>query len=194
MSIDAAAEQVTTVVMGEGDPLPPVNDRFRGASIIAEMFLAERPRLLRFVARWVGREDAEDLVQQAFLRVAAKGENYANAIEAPHAFLRKVTVNLMRNEARHARRTDGAAHISIDDVIIPGPDPMAALEARDQLERIEVALRKLKPFTRDVFVAHRVDGYSYEEIAQRTGLSVRGVEKQMRTAIKKLGRHLRQHG
>ena len=194
MNINAATDAVATVSISEEDPLPPTGERSGRGNVIGDMFRAERPKLLRFLARWTGREGAEDVVQQAFLRVAAKGEEYAAAIEAPHAYLRTVTLNLMRNAARHDARTERAGHVPIDDVVVPGPDPMAALEARDQLARIEAALRKLKPFTRDIFVAHRVDGYSYEEIAQRTGLSVRGVEKQMRTAIQKLGRHLRQHG
>ncbi len=72
-------------------------------------------------------------------------------------------------------------------------DPVAALEARDRLARIEEAVLRLKPLTREIFLACRLDGYSYAEIAERTGLSVRGVEKQMSRAIKQLGRHLRAH-
>lgn len=177
--------------IADDEPLPPERSREAVAGAIGQMYRNERPRLLRFFARWTGHEGAEDMVQQAFLRMATKGEEYAAAIDAPQPFLRKVGLNLVRNQARHEARIDRARHVSIDDVDIAGPDPMAALEARDQLVRIEAALNKLKPFTRDIFVAHRVDGYSYEEIARRTGLSVRGVEKQMRTAIKKLGRHLR---
>ena len=70
-------------------------------------------------------------------------------------------------------------------------DTITHLEARDRLARIEAAMMTLKPLTREIFLACRLDGYSYAEIAQRTGLSVRGVEKQMSRAIKKLGRHLR---
>jgi len=194
MSINAATDGVATVSISEEDPLPPTRERFGRTSVIGDMFRAERPKLLRFLARWTSREGAEDIVQQAFLRMAAKGEDHASAIDGPHSYLRKATLNLMRDQARQDVRTDRARHVPIEDVVISGPDPLAALEARDQLARIEAALNKLKPFTRDVFVAHRVDGYSYEEIAQRTGLSIRGVEKQMRTAIQKLGRHLRQHG
>ncbi len=72
-------------------------------------------------------------------------------------------------------------------------DPVAALEARDRLARIEEAVLRLKPLTREIFLACRLDGYSYAEIAERTGLSVRGVEKQMSRAIRQLGRHLRAH-
>ena len=52
---------------------------------------------------------------------------------------------------------------------------------------------RLKPLTRQIFLACRLDGYSYAEIAEQTGLSIRGVEKQMSRAIKQLGRHLRDH-
>jgi RNA polymerase sigma-70 factor (ECF subfamily) len=46
----------------------------------------------------------------------------------------------------------------------------------------------LKPITRQIFLAHRVDGYSYGEIAERTGLSVKGVEKHMSRAIAHIDR------
>lgn len=46
--------------------------------------------------------------------------------------------------------------------------------------------------TRNVFLARRLDGYSYVEIAERTGLSVRAVEKQMSRAIQQLAKHMRE--
>jgi RNA polymerase sigma-70 factor (ECF subfamily) len=55
-------------------------------------------------------------------------------------------------------------------------DAIAVLESRVLLRRIELAFSKLKPKTREIFLAHRLDGLSYAEIAQRTGLSVSGVE------------------
>jgi RNA polymerase sigma-70 factor (ECF subfamily) len=51
------------------------------------------------------------------------------------------------------------------------------------LQRLELALQRLKPRTREIFLAHRIDGYSYVEIAALTGLSVKGVEKHMSRAI-----------
>jgi len=64
------------------------------------------------------------------------------------------------------------------------------MEQRDTLRRIERAVEKLKPRTREIFLAHRVDGLSYAEIAERTGLSIKGVEKQMSKAIAKIDRML----
>jgi RNA polymerase sigma-70 factor (ECF subfamily) len=67
-----------------------------------------------------------------------------------------------------------------------GDDLQAQLEARDILGRLEAAMLRLAPKTRKVFVARRIDGYSYKEIAARTGLSVKRVEKHMTRAIAQL--------
>lgn len=64
------------------------------------------------------------------------------------------------------------------------------LESRDTLRRLEFAISKLKPKTRAIFLAHRLDGLSYNEIAELTGLSVKGIEKQMSKAIAKIDRLL----
>jgi RNA polymerase sigma factor (sigma-70 family) len=66
---------------------------------------------------------------------------------------------------------------------LAGADPHAALEARDQLRRAEEAIARLKPKTRDIFLMHRFDGMSYEEIAAKQGMSVKGVEKQIAKAL-----------
>lgn len=58
------------------------------------------------------------------------------------------------------------------------------------LRRLEAIMLKLKPRTRAIFIAHRIDGLSYAEIAERTGLSVKGVEKQMSKAIAHIDRML----
>jgi RNA polymerase sigma-70 factor (ECF subfamily) len=65
------------------------------------------------------------------------------------------------------------------------------LEARDQLERVQNALAGLTPKTRDIFLAHRLDGMSYKDIATQTGLSLKGVEWHMTKAIAHLDRLLR---
>ncbi|MFX8262640.1 sigma factor-like helix-turn-helix DNA-binding protein, partial [Acinetobacter baumannii] len=69
-----------------------------------------------------------------------------------------------------------AQHVPADEESLAGPDMIAALEARDLLNRLQGALMRLNPKTREIFLAHRVDGVSYSDIAKRMGLSVKGVE------------------
>ncbi|WEK02192.1 MAG: sigma-70 family RNA polymerase sigma factor [Candidatus Sphingomonas phytovorans] len=177
-----------------GDPLPP-EDRYeqdRGepgrASLLGMLYRTHRNRLLRFVRRKGRGEDAEDIVQQAYCRVAGLGQGNLDMIDTPEAYLLKASENLVRDAARARARHAADQHVSDDDVPLQGHDQIAALEARDALRRIEAALARLKPRTREIFLAHRIDGYSYAEIATRTGLSIKTVEMHMTRAITYLHR------
>jgi RNA polymerase sigma-70 factor (ECF subfamily) len=60
----------------------------------------------------------------------------------------------------------------------------------DLLRRLETALANMPRIQRQIFLAHRLDGMSFAEIARRTGLSQRQVERQMARALAKLDKQL----
>ena len=110
-------------------------------------------------------------------------------IQQPEAFLRHVSTNLLRDWGRAKalrERSQPTIEIASDEQL----DQVAALESRDTLRRLEHALSKLKPRSREIFLAHRIQGFTYSEIADRTGLGIKGVEKQMSKAIAKIDRLL----
>jgi RNA polymerase sigma factor (sigma-70 family) len=156
------------------------------------LYREQSPRLLRSLTRRTANaEDARDLVQEIFCRVAslAAGTNL-QAIERPHAYLSRIATNLLRDRAKRASRRMQESHVPADEATLAGTDQQRFLETRDMLRRVETAVLRLRPKTREIFMAHRVEGLSYAEIAQRTGLSVKGVEKQMSKAIAALDRML----
>ncbi|MFT4053362.1 MAG: hypothetical protein QM681_02565 [Novosphingobium sp.] len=53
----------------------------------------------------------------------------------PETYLRRVTRNLIRDEARSAYRRSTPFHVHCEDLPLAGPDPVAQLEARDTLAR-----------------------------------------------------------
>ena len=63
------------------------------------------------------------------------------------------------------------------------PDP-------DLLRRLEEAMLNIPKLQREIFMAHRLDAMSYSEIARRTGLTVRQVERHMARALYKLDKQL----
>jgi len=67
---------------------------------------------------------------------------------------------------------------------------MSPTHDSEKLRRLEQAVRNLPKLQREVFLAHRLDGLSYEEIAYLTGLSVPYVERQMAKAIYKLAKQM----
>src|SRR3546814_2966147 len=59
------------------------------------------------------------------------------------------------------------------------------------LARAEMALLTLPRFTREVFLAHRIDDLSYADIASITGTSKRRIEQEMARAIHGIDRAMR---
>jgi len=177
-----------TPVLGDGDPLPP-NDRVADrAPMLERLYRAQSPRLLRFFARRLSDQDANDLVNDAFVRFARTRAVNNGDVEDPEAFLQQVAKNVLRDRAR------AAFHRSVVDIdpddrsARGGSDPVAALEARDMLGRMQRALDRLPAKTRAIFMAHRLDGATYAELADRYGLSVKGIEWHMSNAIARLHR------
>lgn len=157
---------------------------------LAAIYRQQRPRILRFLSGRTAPDRAEDLVQDAFVRLAAFPPDGLQAVRSPGPYLRRSAINALCNEALLSQRQSANCHVPVDEVDLVAPDQIRALEARDTLRRVEQATLRLRPLTREIFMAHRLDGYSYQEIAERTGLSVKGVEKHMSRAIAKLHRLL----
>jgi RNA polymerase sigma-70 factor (ECF subfamily) len=155
------------------------------------LYREESPRLLRSLSRRTSNnEEARDLLQEIFCRLARLRADGPLRLERPHAYLSRIATNLLRDRGKRALRQMSGNHVSADEAVLPGIDQQRLLESRDMLTRVEAAMLKLRPKTREIFMAHRIDGLSYAEIAERTGLSIKGVEKQMSKAIAKIDRML----
>lgn len=175
-----------------GDPVPPAQDHSSPEPLCLEtLYRAESPRLLRSLARrTASREDAHDLLHEIFCRLARLEATGPVPVDRPQAYLSRIATNLLRDRAKHASRHMATSHVPADANALAANDQQRLLESRDMLTRVEAAMLKLRPKTREIFMAHRVDGLSYAEIAERTGLSIKGVEKQMSKAIAKIDRLL----
>jgi RNA polymerase sigma factor (sigma-70 family) len=165
---------------GDGDDRIQVQQLYREHSLSLERQLTRKTGC---------RELARELVNETFLRLLRMAPGNLGRIEQPEAFLRRVSTNLLRDWARSAalrKRSQSTLELACDRQF----DQVRVLESRDTLRRLEHAVGKLKPKTREIFLAHRIHGFSYAEIAERSGLSVKGVEKQMSKAIAKIDRLL----
>jgi RNA polymerase sigma factor (sigma-70 family) len=157
---------------------------------VQQLYREHNLSLVRQLTRKTGcRELARDLANETFLRLLRMAPGKLRCIEQPEAFLRHVSANLLRDWARAAalrQRSQPTLELASDQQI----DQIAMLESRDTLRRLELAVGRLKPRTREIFLAHRIHGFTYAEIAERTGLTIKGVEKQMSKAIAKIDRFL----
>lgn len=129
--------------------------------------------LIAFLRRRFGRQDAEELAQETYVRAAGAG----GRLRSPRAFLARVAINAARDQAR--RRA--ARPVLVSDERVTG----AALIDGSQAEALllKQLILGLPPRLREVFLLSRFGGLTYEEIAHRCGLSVKTVEARMTKAL-----------
>ena len=125
--------------------------------------------------------DADDLVQEAWVRLACYERE--QTVDQPEAFLMRAALNLSIDSYR-ARASHGE-EVLLDEVVLVDATPSveAVLLGRERMARLSVCLGRLNDKTRDIFLAHRIDGMSYLEIARRHKLSVSSVEKHIAKAM-----------
>jgi len=141
-------------------------------------------RHLRNVLRRHGRTDqeAEDLIQDAFVRLECYRRE--KPVDQPEAFLVRTVLNLSVDSFRHNSRHPEAETLTEDTVVIDtAPRPDEVCMARQRLNRLSEGLEALSPQTRDIFLAHRLEGLGQAEIAKRHGLSLSSVEKHIAKAL-----------
>ena len=160
-------------------------------AFLVDLYRSESPKLMRILSRrTASTDDALDLVQEIFFRFVRLRGQGPSSLERPQAYLRRIAANLLKDRAKTDFRHAAALHIVADEEALPGHDQLRLLESRDMLRRLEASMMRLRPRTREIFMAHRIDGMTYVEIAEQTGLTVKGVEKQMSKALAKLDRML----
>ena len=156
---------------------------------VASLYRSQRSWLLRFFSRRTADpQEAQDLVQETFVRMI--GVDAGPDVRKPEAYLTRIAQNLLRDRAKMRVRRSASAHIPADDANLAGTDQNRLLETRDLLDRLDRAMLELAPATREVFMAHRLEGLTYAEIAERTGLTIKQVEKAISRSLLELDRAL----
>jgi RNA polymerase sigma factor (sigma-70 family) len=115
-------------------------------------------------------QDAEDLVQEAWVRLARYLRE--QVVDQPEAFLMRTALNLSI-DAHRARMTRGDEVLAEDVVIIDlAPTAEAAILAKERVARLYEGVSRLSETTRAIFLSHRLDGLTYGEIARARGVNV----------------------
>lgn len=165
-----------------------------GSPLMA-LYLSKRADLLRFfTARTSSRAEAEDIVQEIYLKISV---SEPDALENAAAYLYRLGANVMLDRLRSRRRSvtrDDAYYQTFRSDVhgadaAEAPDPEAAIDASRRLARVMHAVQELPPQCKRVFVMHKIDGLSYAEVAQALGVSRSAVEKHMIAALKRLAEH-----
>jgi RNA polymerase sigma-70 factor (ECF subfamily) len=155
-------------------------------------YLELRPTLVRYFAAKLGSTaQAEDLVQELYLRVrAADGRS---EVADAKAWLFRAGSNLLIDMRRRDIRAANRDHAWMDRHEPPGvepataePSPERAVASRQDLARVLDLVAAMPPRMGQAFRLVRIEQLSQAEAAQRMGLSVKAVEKHLTAALRRL--------
>ena len=152
------------------------------------------PLLSYFLRRVRDRAHAEDLVQDALLRVIRAAES--EVIEHPESYVFKVAANLLKDSRRHAVRHPTVPHTAVeedltgelDETLVDERSPERVLDGEISLAQVLHALSELSELTRNVFILFRLEHMKQKDIAALYGIAQSTVEKHVMRAVLHLGR------
>jgi RNA polymerase sigma-70 factor, ECF subfamily len=167
------------------DPDRELVDRTVAGDLMAFEALVERHRAIvyRVAARTVGRDEAEDVSQDAFLRAFHRLPGFRG--DAPfRAWLLRITHNVALNQV--ARQLPEPVDTLNPTRETGDPDrdrmPAESLEGHERRRRLEAKLRLLAAPHRAVLVLRDIEGLTYEEIAEVTGTPLGSVKGRLHRA------------
>lgn len=168
---------------------------------ISETIAREQARLRQFIRNRVpDAGDAEDIFQEVFYELV-HAYRLMKPVEQVGAWLFRVARNRIIDLFRSKRpaslgndsmlTTEDGEPNSWED-LLPSPDagPEAAFARSVLLEELDAALEDLPGEQRDIFVAHEIEGRSFKELSEATGVSINTLLSRKRYAMLQLRRRL----
>ena len=169
----------------------------RDASAVAALYDRHARALYSFVHHILrDTAEAEDILQEVFLRVWEKAATYDPVLGSPMAWLVRIARNraIDKVRSRRSRPVTQSADETLDerlfDAVAPAPDPERATSESEQQRALAGALSRLAPEQRVLIEQAFFMGYTQSELAERFGLPLGTVKTRIRTGMLAMREHL----
>ncbi len=147
---------------------------------IVETYYARSLRFARAMLRHP--DDAEDTVQEAFVRLYRALPRFEER-QRFESWLFQILGTCCRT-ANTARHREHARIVNDDKVLerIPSPDDPSAGFEHEWGDEVRLALAEIPEYNREIFLLHYIEGLSYDEIAQMTGVRQSALKMRVKRA------------
>lgn len=152
-------------------------------SALRDLFLARYGAFRKRLKLRLGSEDlANDALHEAWLKVDSLGD--AVEVKYPSAYLFRIALNIAEDQRRGQARTLSVPEVeALYDMADEMADTHRIALGRAELQALEAALDELPRRRRAIVIAARIEEVPHREIAERFGISLRTVEKELRAGL-----------
>lgn len=163
----------------------------RDAAALGELYDRHHRLLFSLILRMLrDRGEAEDVLQEVFVRVWDRAGSYSPALGTPSAWLVRIARNRAIDRLRARQVRAGLAEplelapLAAD--VDSSPDPELLTAAAEERRIILDALEGLPPEQRTLIESAFYEGYTQSELAEKFGLPLGTVKTRIRTAMQTL--------
>ena len=157
----------------------------KNAHLIEQLSGADHEEIRAYASRRVGRQEADDIVQDAYLQLLKRDDR--DAIREPRAFLFRVianlSVDLWRKTNRRADAEIDDRDFEADSFISRQPGPEALISSRLEFDNFLGVLDELPAIQRHAFILNKIEGLGHAEIAERLGVSAKSIQRYLVEAM-----------
>jgi RNA polymerase sigma-70 factor (ECF subfamily) len=156
-----------------------------------ELVLKHKKRLFNLVYWFLGDyQDANDCAQETFIKVFKSIKNFRFE-SAFSTWLYRIAVNTCKNRLKSSAHrwkkktvsletSDGSKNgNSFSEIVNGSPTPVIALEKKERMIRIQKAINSLPEEQNQVVVLRDIQGLSYQDISDITGLNLGTVKSRL---------------
>jgi len=153
-----------------------------GWAALQQRLLLRYGELKKRLTRYLGSaERAGDALHDTWLRLERGGD--LARVRSPDTYLFRVAINMARDNLRSENRlvttSDAQTLLGIAD---EAPDAARAAEGRSDIRALAAIMAELPPRRKAILLAARLEGLSRRDIAERYGVSVRFVHRELQAA------------
>lgn len=131
-------------------------------------------------------QQAEDIVQETFLKVWEKRDTVC--IDTVRAYLYTIANHIFINNYQQKKVVLKFINKTKDNKSVESPE--FEMEMKEFDAKLQRALSELSDKNREVFLMNRIDDFTYNDIAENLGISVKAVEKRMSKALEHLRKYI----
>ncbi len=124
---------------------------------------------------------ASDALQDTWLRLERGGD--LTTVRSPDTYLYSMAINIARDHQRAEHRRLTTSEIeTLLEIVDDAPDAARIMEARSDMEALVAVIEELPVRQQAILLAARIDGMPRQAIAERFGVSVRFVQRELQEA------------
>lgn len=150
---------------------------------------------IKSIIRLITKEDNEDLEQEVYVKVWKNSEKYKEQ-GAFTGWINTIAKNVSKDYLKSAVKKHEGLTTEDDTILVNIKDKKSTPELRlvqnDRQQKIIKAINRLKPKFKEVIIYCEVNGYTYEECAQKIKCPVGTVKSRIYNAKKQLAEDLKE--